>query len=331
MRVLLMVVAGLVASVGCGSAQERINESIPTSATGEVTVSNVAGSVRVTAWDRNEISVTGTLGRGTERLDIERGDDRVEIRVVLPERTRRNVEGSDLEVRVPAGKDVGVGTVSAEVDVEGVRGLVEVETVSGGIDVSGSPREVEVESTSGRIRVEAEETRRISAENVSGTIQVRGSASEAVDAEAVSGNVDIQATTPEVNAGSVSGTVVVNGVRQSVEASTVSGTVRVMGRDLEHGSFESVSGTIRFEGSFERGASAEFNSHSGDVEIVLPAGTPMDVEVTTFSGDISNEFGQEAQRTNRFGPGRELNFSTGDDGVRITANTFSGAVKLLRQ
>ena len=80
------------------------------SADGRVLISNLSGSVMVTGWDREEISVEGTLGRGTERLDFEVSGDRARIKVIIPRRAR-NVEGSDLEIKVPRGSRVEVETV----------------------------------------------------------------------------------------------------------------------------------------------------------------------------------------------------------------------------
>ena len=49
-----------------------------------VEISNTAGSVVVTGWDRNEVEITGELGEGTERLDFTKGDKVTRIKVVLP-------------------------------------------------------------------------------------------------------------------------------------------------------------------------------------------------------------------------------------------------------
>jgi hypothetical protein len=52
-------------------AQEPIDETRQVTPDATVEVENISGSVVVMGWDRNEVKITGTLGRGTERLDIE--------------------------------------------------------------------------------------------------------------------------------------------------------------------------------------------------------------------------------------------------------------------
>ena len=97
---------------------------------GTVEISNTAGSVLVTGWDRNEVEVTGELGKGTERLEFTKSDKITRIKVVLPNRSS-NVDDTDLVVKVPAGSQVSINTVSADIGVQAVRGTQRLQSVSG--------------------------------------------------------------------------------------------------------------------------------------------------------------------------------------------------------
>ena len=130
--VLMLLVAG-----GAAYAQEDIHERVAADPRGHVEISNLAGSVVVTGWNRDEVEVTGTLGRGSERLDVEAEGDRVIIKVVLPKGRNQNIKGSDLEVRIPEGSDLEVSTVSANIDVADVSGSLSLNTVSGNVEVEG--------------------------------------------------------------------------------------------------------------------------------------------------------------------------------------------------
>ena len=122
-------------------AGSAIDKRGPADPTGSVEVSNVAGTVSVSGWDRNEIEVTGELGDGVERLEFTTTDKVTRIKVVLPDRSY-NVEDSDLIIKVPAGSRVSVNTVSADTTVSGVTGaqslfqsgglMVAINTDSGG-------------------------------------------------------------------------------------------------------------------------------------------------------------------------------------------------------
>jgi DUF4097 and DUF4098 domain-containing protein YvlB len=325
MRAALLVPL-LVSLYACEAAgQDEINQTIPSSATGRVEVQNIAGSVRVTGWDRNEIRITGRLGEGTERLAVEGGRDRTVIRVVVPQ-GRRNVRGSELEIRVPMQKDLTVRTTSAEIQIGGVTGALSASSTSGNLEITGSPRELSATSTSGEVDVNAS-TRTVRANTTSGSIRIRGTAQQSVSAKSVSGEVLVDARTPELSTETVSGTLVVNGASRRASASTVSGDATIHGSRMQYISFESVSGSLSFEGDLASGAAVNIESHSGDVDLALPSNVRVNFKLNSFSGDINNDFGPAARRTDRYAPGRELTFSTGQDGV-VAVRTFSGTITL---
>src|SRR5215212_8822757 len=131
MRVTTTIAAAALLAAGAGTARaQQINESRNTGPTGTVEVHNTAGNVRVLGWSRNQVQVTGTLGSGAERVEIENEGEAIVVRVVLP-RGSHSSRGTNLEVRVPARKDVEVHGVSAPVTVEGIDGDVEAQSTSG--------------------------------------------------------------------------------------------------------------------------------------------------------------------------------------------------------
>ena len=272
-------------------AQEKVDQRRPAAKNGVVEISNVAGTVKVTGWDREEVAVTGTLGRGTERLDFSGSDGKTRIKVVLPTFSH-HVDGSDLEVRVPAGSRLEVNTVSAEIAVEAVSGELGLESVSGGITVGG-------------------EAKRFSAKTVSGEIE-------------------IAATNAPGRAKSVSGTITLKGVAGEVEARSVSGSIVVKGDAVSRVELETTSGDISFDAGLAKDGRVEAKSVSGTVDLRLPGATGADFDVTTFSGDITNDFGPAAKRTSEYGPGKELSFSTGGAG-RVVVKSFSGSVNLRKR
>lgn len=323
-------VAATLASASLAHAQQRFEETVATSARGEVVVVNTAGNVRVSGWSRNQIHVSGTLGQGAERVEITGDANRTQIRVVLP-RQARNVRGTDLHVRLPAGKSVTVRTTSADVIVEGVSGAVRGNSTSGDVTVSGSPAAVEGQSTSGDVRVNVGATARVRAQTTSGDINIRGTVREHVDVESVSGDVDVGGSTPEVRARTVSGDLALRGVSGRVSANTVSGDAVITGSRVQFGAFETVSGNLRYDGELPRGAAFNVQSHSGNVELRLAGRVDAEFDVRTFGGSIRNQFGPETDDSQRRGPGREIRFTAGGGGGLITLKTFSGNVSLLRR
>jgi DUF4097 and DUF4098 domain-containing protein YvlB len=323
-KTFVLAAASVAAMAGACPAQQQVDRRLATGAGGAVEISNVSGSVRVTAWDRNEVQVTGTLGRGTERLDFANEGGRVVVRVVLP-RSGHDIRGSDLEVRVPAGKDVTVRTVSADAGVAGVNGLVDARSVSGDLRVTGRPREVIANTKSGDVSVTVSSDR-VHAESVSGDVEVHGAARRGLEVNSVSGDVASDAATSDARVGTVSGEVSVAGVTGRLEVSTVSGEIHAEGRRLQ-GSFQSVSGDVRIEGDLDPSGAMQINTHSGDVSLALPSGASAEIDMSSFSGDV--ETGGSGARITR-SSGRERHVSVGSGGARVTVRTFSGDLVLSR-
>jgi len=273
-------------------AQEAVNERRPASPTGTVEISNIAGSVRVIGWNKGEVEVVGTLGRGTERLEFSGPPERILVKVVVPEHAH-NLKGSDLTVRVPAGCRLEAETVSASLTVEGVTGVLDVASVSGEITITGDPSEIEAES--------------------------------------VSGDVDVTAKSATMRLASVSGSIAARGARGEVRVETVSGNATVDAAAVDRIELQSVSGNLLFAGDLSANGRLEAESVSGTVDVALPAGVGGGFRLKSFSGDIDNQFGPPARRTAEYGPGVEADFSTGTGGARVEIETMSGTIRLRKR
>ncbi|HWY25410.1 MAG TPA: hypothetical protein VNX47_10855, partial [Nevskia sp.] len=138
-----------------GGGNERpVNERRPLNADGRVFVNDVAGTVVVTAWERNEVLATGTLGYGVDRLEISGDPSDLSFVVKLP-RHNHNVGETELRLMVPAGAHVEVETVSADVSAQGVRGPLKISTVSGDVGADVQSQEVAVQTVSGDLILRA--------------------------------------------------------------------------------------------------------------------------------------------------------------------------------
>ncbi|MFC2172008.1 DUF4097 domain-containing protein [Acidobacteriota bacterium] len=291
MRKILICLFTIGFTVSIAVAQEEVNRSLKVSKDGSVEVSNISGSVTVTGWNKDEVEVTGTLGKGVKELEFETSGDRTKILVILPRNTK-NVGETHLEIRVPKPSQVEIETVSATIDVSDVKGALDLHSVSGSITTTGKPREVEVQS--------------------------------------VSGNVEIDVDSPIVEVESVSGSVTMKGVSERVKAANVSGDIEVVTDSIERAEFETVSGSISFTGDLSPDGRLEAQSFSGIVELVLPASISAEFDISTFSGGIDNDFGYKPEKSS-FSVAKNLSFSMGSGDGRISVETFSGKVRIKQQ
>ena len=82
---LVIMIALLCAAAGTTWGAQAVNETYPVASNAEIDVENLAGSLIFEGWSNDEVEVTGTLGDGVERLDVESDEDGLYIEVVFDE------------------------------------------------------------------------------------------------------------------------------------------------------------------------------------------------------------------------------------------------------
>jgi len=286
-----LVLATILAGPAWLAAQTQVDQKHPAAPDAKVTIENMSGSVKVTGWDRAEVQVKGTVGDGGE-LSFDGSEKSLAIEVEAEHGNPMGIK-SDLEVFVPAGSSVSIEGFQATISVAGVTGSVSAETVNGSLTQSGAAKSVDLQSVNGAIDV-TKPSGRVKAEAVNGPVTVRDASGE-------------------------------------IEASTVNGKLLVTGGSFDRATFETVAGGIRFEAGLSARATMNVESVSGPVDLLLPAGFGAEFLVSTFSGDITNELGPAAQKSSKWTPEKELSFTTGSGGARITVETLSGAVHIRKR
>ncbi|HET7593049.1 MAG TPA: DUF4097 family beta strand repeat-containing protein [Rhodanobacteraceae bacterium] len=270
-----------------------VDKTVTATPNGHVQVSSVAGSIKVTAWNRNEVHVTGSLSRNAERLAVEKTGTGVNIQVVLPQHSSGNMEGSDLVIEVPAASQLEVHTVSADIDAGGLGGPVRLESVSGNVGLVSS-------------------SANIYANTISGDVRVTGSAPGAT-----------------IEGHSISGKVLIEKVNGSLRAGSTSGDIELTGENsLQAAKLDTTSGDVHFAAALGADGDYEFHSVSGNVVLSLPKVPAGSFDVSSFSGDIDTDFGPQPKRSSEFGPGKEWHYQSGSGQADIRIRTLSGDVRI---
>lgn len=266
-----------------------VNETIDAAADGLVDISNVAGTIEVYGWSKSSVEVTGDLGANVEELVLERDGDRVTVKVKVPKHSSGKIS-SEIVVRVPEGSSIEVSGVSADIEVEDILGKQGLHTVSGDVTTKAASADVEAVSVSGDVEVEG----------------------------------DHKAT--ETFANTVSGDVTLFGLGGEVKAVAVTGDVTIDEGSYDRASIETVNGDLFFLAELRKGGKLGVETVNGDVEIELGSDVSAEFEIDSFNGDIENCFGPEAQRTSKYAPGWELNFTEGDGEGSVTISTLNGDI-----
>lgn len=313
LRILLLLAAQLLA-LRPAAAQVQIDKhrAVPAGET-VVRISNAFGRINVTAWDKPDVWVKGTVAAGAEGLDMDSGpsddwndeDDEhpkkkvhrtaVEIQVSVPDSwTFESDDDTDyrsvLDIYVPRSSWLEIESTNAPITSSGTTGSISIETVNGAVKVEGGGREVELKS-------------------LTGDVEYVGSAA-GIGAETVSGGVRIEAQTAKV------------------QVRTVKGPVTVRGKTLSEVSVETTAGNVTVEAGIAPEGSWGIETFSGSVSLVFPGAASGHFRCKTAEGQITSNVGPKPRRTERFQPFRVLEFRAGSGEAEIEIETYSGAINL---
>lgn len=220
----------------------------------------------------------------------DRSSDRTSSRTA----SRRN--DATLELDLPRNVRLVISTASADVDVSGIDGDVEIRTTSG---------DVSLDDIGGRLTLET----------LSGDIRLGGRSGPA------------RVTT-------MSGDITLRGVRDEANVHTTSGDV-LLGMDrAARVEVESISGDITFDGNTTDDARLQLTTHSGDVTLRLPENVRGSMDVSTFNGDMTAS-GSLTLMPNSLTSSRSeravRRYEIGGGGsTRFTISTFNGDVRVVR-
>jgi DUF4097 and DUF4098 domain-containing protein YvlB len=196
----------------------------------------------------------------------------------------------DLELTIPRSTSLQINGTFLDSDIRGVEGDVSVQSVQGDIYVNG-----------GRGR--------ISLHSVQGDIESHG-ASGRIDLNSSNGDVVIVDADGEITVQTLNGEIEMDGIRSSaVDATTV-------------------NGEVDYRGTIENNGSYSFNTHNGDITLVISPDVSATFTVSTFSGEFDTGFPITLTETSS--DGKRLEFTLGGGSARIALSSFGGTIQLVR-
>jgi len=252
---------------------------------GAVKIWNGGGTVRIIGIEDSLLQVRGAIHAGPGEF-FAVGDDQA---VKLGLQAAFGSGGADLVIQLPATASVWVRTASASVEIEGLKGRLDIHTVSGPITVNASP--------------------------------------EYLYAESMAGTIDLYAETQSTRAKAGRGSLTFHGSATDLSLSTVDGPLEVHARCVRFGQFVTTDGNIRYLGDLTAGSAITLDSHSGDVEIAMPPKQDAKYELYSFRGTIQSKRNAHPVVVGDPKP-RRLEFQSGGGASTVDARTFSGNIVL---
>lgn len=272
---------------------EDVDKTLDAAADGTVAISNIAGSIEVQGWSRNQVQVTGELGDDVEELIFERSGNEIEIKVKTARRNSHDID-ANLTIKVPEASSLEISTVSADIDVADVAGEQSLESVSGDIETEAFGSDMDVNS-------------------VSGDIDVQG---------------DRQDTRSRLT--TVSGDVDTDGLAGEISMESVSGDLVVINSSFDRADLGTVNGDIEFRGELRDEGRLDIETVNGGIDVKFSGEVSARFDIETFNGEIDNCFGPEAVRVSKYAPGYELKFTEGSGSGRVSIETLNGDLSLCK-
>jgi DUF4097 and DUF4098 domain-containing protein YvlB len=313
-RLVVAALVGITLAVPA-AAQNEITERFSKTAhldqNGTFDLTNVTGDVVITGTSGRDVTIEAVkrVQRPNPRaarvllamIDIQVTEqaNRLEVRTIVPR--PRNFPGAvDFTVSVPEDASVIVKTITGSIRASNVKGELRADTVAGSIAATGAQKLAALKCVTGDVEI-----------------------------------TDAAADDP-VAASTVSGNVMVRGLRaRAVQLTSVSGNIHIEDAQIERLMVKTVQGNLEYAGDLARSGRYEFNSHSGDIRLVLSGNTGFEVLANTFSGMVRSDFAFNRGRSGAEGAAvqgpRTLRGAFGDASAMVALRAFSGNISLARR
>jgi hypothetical protein len=182
------------------------------------------------------------------------------------------------------------------------------------VSVTGPFTDVQIDGAKSGIRVET----------VKGEVQVVGGAGP-ITLSSVQGGVVLQKASGRIKVSSINEGITLDDVVGNISAETVNGDVTLSHIDSDEIDASSVSGDLAFLGALKHGGQYHFQTHSGDIQVIVPDKTNAAVTVSTFNGDFDSNCDI---KLNQMKGHRNFAFTLGGGGSDLQLESFSGDILL---
>lgn len=273
---------------GTLSAQQKLDRRIAIAPDASIRISNPFGTTRVLGWDRDSIAVSGTAPAGASFYLG--GSGRMAKLGLEPGKDGTPGEGGHLDVRVPRGARVWARSVDGAIEMQALTGELDLQSVGGLLRVTGNPR--------------------------------------LVTAESMEGDIEIVGPTRLVRAKTGGGRILLRQTNGDITASTVSGAIIATELEPLSARLETVSGPVSYGGTLDRRGALSIQTHSGDVELLLPSGLGAEFDLASVAGSVSVEL---PAKTGKPVQGKSVFFANAGGGAQVVVRSFKGMIRVVGQ
>jgi DUF4097 and DUF4098 domain-containing protein YvlB len=288
--------------------EEKFQKTESLAKDGKVYLKNVSGDIKVVSWAEAQVKIDAVKysDASSEKkakedfakvtIEVIREGDTLRISTKYPEhKTFGHNESVDVSVdyvlSIPDQASLKIETVSGDTEIDVVGGTLNINAVSGDVDIKKVGKQAEITTVSGNLTL----------------------------LEA-SGDVFLKAVSGDINLDSAKG---------SVEAETISGDIEIKeASQAKNVRIKVLSGDVNYTGAILPDGRYSLKTHSGNIEMTIPADSSFELEATTFNGNVNSEFKIEV--SGNISP-QELHGTVNKGGPVLKLDSFSGTIKLRKR
>ncbi len=295
---------------GNQSAAEQTDKSVrtlPLGSAGLLELRNMAGDITVTGGPGKEARVEIIRrARGRTEADVTLGLERT--RVVVDQQGDRALvavePGTDRRppyfvsvayvVTAPSGTRLVISSLSSNITVTDIKGEVIAHVTRGDVEVTRAGQVSSVRTIDGDVTLTDLDSDR------------------GLSINALNGDVALERVRS-----------------RRVEVDVTSGDVRLRGVTTEAVQITSLQGSVEYTGGLTAGGRYQFQTHSGNIRILLTGPTGANLQAGTFQGNLRLD--PSLNLKTAIARRGSVRGTVGDGGATLVAMTFSGNVELARK
>ncbi len=274
---------------------EKINKTLEVPLTNQIEIYNERGSISVEGWDKEKVTVKGKLDTLTEKVIFSLNDNKVILKIMLPDRkeSSRSGKGSNLTLFIPKKMKIKFSGIATNLKVSNIDSEQQINLMTGNVNLSGNSKKITINN--------------------------------------VSGDVILGDVSGEVTILTVSGKVKVRGSMKKIFVKSVSSNIDVYSKSLLDGQISTVSGNLKLDSRLEKNGKINLKTISGKVSYSVYKNTNAKFHIETGpKGKISNSYNEKkVKRT--FIDALKSDFVVGNAEGLIALYTVNGKIYITKK
>lgn len=285
---------------------------------------DTGGSIHIVGWDRDVVAVEARFtGRDADNVEfaVESVSGGARIASEFKERRARNSLGGRLDIKLPRRFNLELHTKGGEIDIAGVEGRLEGETMGGDLRLRALRGELDLTTMGGNIRltesaVDGEVTSQggnVTLADVCGSVEATtmggnvvydnvdescGGPCREVKISTMGGNIAAPDASCGANLETMGGNITIERAEEYVRAETMGGNISIGSLDgWVHATTMGGRISVSMVGDPSSGRrDVRLESKGGDIELGLPEGLSMEIDVTlAYTKRSSQQYSIESE------------------------------------